>query len=60
MVGANPEVSRYAFDRLAGTKEWSDLEGGHFGLLYWPSEIFDRASSEQARFLSAHLRRGEQ
>lgn len=56
MTGANPEVARYAFERLAGPKDWEELQGGHFGLLYWPSEIFDRVSSQQARFLSERLR----
>lgn len=55
MAGASPEVARHAFDRLGGPKEWFDLEGGHFGLLWHPSEIFDRASALQARFLSEHL-----
>lgn len=55
MVHANPRVSRQAFERLGGDKEWYDIEGGHFGLLYYPSELFDEASSVQARFLARHL-----
>ncbi len=55
MRNAAPMVARHAFERLRGPKEWIDLEGGHFGLLYYPSEEFDRASSAQARFLAAHL-----
>ena len=55
MVHANPEVSRQAFDLLAGEKEWYDLEGGHFGLLYHPSELFDEASTVQAEFLTRQL-----
>lgn len=55
MRNAAPAVARDAFARLRGPKEWLDLEGGHFGLLYYPSDEFDRASSAQARFLATHL-----
>ena len=51
MVHANPVVSRAAYELLGGEKEWYDLDGGHFGLLYHPSELFDAVSSAQARFL---------
>lgn len=55
MPGALPAVARDAYDKLAGPKEWIEIDGGHFGLLYFPSEEFERASSVQARFLSGHL-----
>jgi hypothetical protein len=55
MLHANPEVSRRAFDLLPGEKEWYDLDGGHFGLLYHPSELFDEASRAQADFLTRHF-----
>lgn len=55
MKNAAPAVARDAFDKLQGPKEWVELEGGHFGLLYYPSDEFDRASSTQARFLVTHL-----
>lgn len=55
MVHANPEISRRAFDLLPGEKEWYDLDGGHFGLLYHPSDLFDEASSVQRDFLTKHL-----
>jgi uncharacterized protein len=55
MPGALPAVARDAYDKLAGPKEWIEIAGGHFGLLYFPSEEFERASSAQARFLSDHL-----
>jgi hypothetical protein len=32
-------------------KEWADIDGGHFGLLYYPSEIFEQASARQRAFL---------
>jgi hypothetical protein len=49
------EISRQAFDLLAGEKEWYDLEGGRFGLLYHPGELFDEASTVQAEFLTRDL-----
>lgn len=55
MVHANPEVSREAFDLLPGEKAWFDLDGGHFGLLYHPSDLFDQASCLQADYLTKHL-----
>ena len=55
MVRSSPAVARDAYDRLAGPKQWVEIPGGHFGLLYHPSETFDRASSEQARFLTETL-----
>ena len=55
MPGATPAVSRAVYEQLAGPKEWLDVDGGHFGLLYFPSPEFERASSAQARFLATHL-----
>lgn len=55
MMHANPAVSRRAFDLLPGEKAWYDLEGGHFGLLYHPSDLFDEASTIQAVYLTKHL-----
>ena len=55
MPGASPAVAREAYDKIAGAKERIEIDGGHFGLLYFPSEEFEHASSAQARFLSEHL-----
>lgn len=55
MIHANPAVSSRAFDLLPGEKDWYDLDGGHFGLLYHPSELFDEASRVQADYLTRHL-----
>jgi len=55
MRNASPDVARAAFDALRGPKEWVNLDGGHFGLLYYPSAEFDRAAAAQARFLKEHL-----
>jgi pimeloyl-ACP methyl ester carboxylesterase len=55
MARANPAVTRDAYERMAGPKEWVEIPGGHFGLLYYPSETFDKASSAQSRFLTGTL-----
>lgn len=55
MVNANPAVSREAFRLLPGEKDWYDLDGGHFGLLYHPSDLFDRVTKAQADYLTKHL-----
>ncbi|HZJ07809.1 MAG TPA: hypothetical protein VFD59_20460 [Nocardioidaceae bacterium] len=55
MVHADPAVSRQAFDLLPAEKDWYEIDGGHFGLLYHPSDLFDEASSIQAEYLTKHL-----
>lgn len=55
MIHANPKVSRESFELLPGEKDWYDLDGGHFGLLYHPSALFDEASRTQADYLAKHL-----
>ncbi|MPZ48645.1 MAG: alpha/beta fold hydrolase [Dehalococcoidia bacterium] len=55
MPGSVPAVSRDAFEKVSARKEWIEVRGGHFGLLYHPSEEFDLASSAQAAFLRKYL-----
>ena len=56
MVHCNRDVTRATYDLLRCPKQWVDIDGGHFGLLYYPSELFDRASSLQRDFLVDALR----
>jgi hypothetical protein len=58
MPGSFPVVARRAFDDLAGPKQWLDIAGGHFGLLYFPSDEFERAACAEARFLTESLLTG--
>jgi uncharacterized protein len=51
MVHCNPEVTRAVFKLMRCRKRWADIDGGHFGLLYYPSKIFDQASADQCVFL---------
>ena len=50
MVHANYSVARQAYELLSGPKQWHDIAGGHFGLLYYPSELFEEASRVQIQF----------
>ncbi|WP_436933546.1 alpha/beta hydrolase [Halovenus marina] len=56
MPGSRPIVQYDAYTRLDGPREWVEIPGGHFGLVYHPSEIFERAGTAQSRFLSETLR----
>jgi pimeloyl-ACP methyl ester carboxylesterase len=55
MRGANPEVARVAYDLVPEPKVWMEIEGGHFGLLYYPSEVFDKSSAAQCAFLRTYF-----
>jgi pimeloyl-ACP methyl ester carboxylesterase len=58
MVHCNPEIQRAVFNRLAGEKEFVEIEGGHFGLLWQKSAEFDMAVNRQITFLSRVFRGG--
>jgi hypothetical protein len=55
MAGAEPAVAIAAFDAAPQPKERMVLDGGHFGLLYHPSPLFDRIAASQIEFLARHL-----
>ena len=55
MPGAEPEVARDVFEAAPEPKQLLEIDGGHFGLLYHPSELFDVVSTAQAAFLVRHL-----
>jgi len=50
MAHANYQVAKDAFSLMPGSKEWYDIDGGHFGLLYYPGELFQEASRAQSEF----------
>jgi len=56
MNGANPKVTQYVYNNITQPKEWIDIDGGHFGLLYYPSPIFDKSSKAQIDFLNKYLK----
>jgi pimeloyl-ACP methyl ester carboxylesterase len=55
MVNANYSVARQAYELISGPKQWVDIDGGHFGLLYYPGDLFDEASRVQTEFLKKRL-----
>ena len=55
MLHADYQVAKTAFEHFSGPKEWYDIAGGHFGLLYYPGELFDEASRVQSQFLKRWL-----
>jgi uncharacterized protein len=55
MAGCNPVVARQAFASAPEPKELLEIGGGHFGLLYHPSALFEEASRVQREFLRRHL-----
>ena len=56
MDGANPEVTYEIFKMIKQPKEWVDIDGGHFGLLHYPSALFDKSSNAQIDFLNKYLK----
>ena len=55
MPGAEPPVALAAFESAPHPKELLEIDGGHFGLLYYPSPLFDQVSAAQSDFLMKHL-----
>lgn len=56
MEYSNDKVTLEVFKRITQPKEWVDIDGGHFGLLYYPSEIFNVSSKAQIAFLKKYLK----
>ncbi len=55
MPGAEAGIAHRAFEAAPQPRELLRIDGGHFGLLYHPSPLFDRVSAGQADFLLRHL-----
>ena len=55
MVHANYSVAKLAYQLMPGPKQWYDIEGGHFGLIYCPSDLFDEAAQVQTGFFKKWL-----
>jgi hypothetical protein len=56
MVHADYGVAQLAYQLMPEPKECYDIAGGHFGLLYHPSSLFDEATHIQTEFLKRQLR----
>lgn len=55
MPGANSNVARAIYELAPQPKELVEIDGGHFGLLYYPGPLFDQASKVQLNFLKNNL-----
>lgn len=55
MPGSKADIARLVFDAAPEPKKLVELEGGHFGLLHYPSELFAQASGIQRDFLVERL-----
>jgi len=56
MNGANTKVTAHVYKTITQPKEWVNIDGGHFGLLYYPSPLFDKSSKTQIEFLNKYLK----
>lgn len=56
MEGASNEVTNEVFKMIEKSKELVEIDGGHFGLLQYPSSIFDKSSQAQIAFLNKHFK----
>lgn len=56
MEYSNDKVTLEVYKRITQPKEWVDIDGGHFGLLHYPSEIFNKSSKAQIEFLNKFLK----
>ena len=51
MEGASDIIAKSVFDKIDQPKELVYLEGGHLGLLEYPSDLFNQASKAQVDFV---------
>ncbi len=56
MPGASSAIARLVFDSIPAQKELIEMDGGHFGIIHYPSPLFDQASKAQIDFLNEHLK----
>jgi len=56
MEYSNDKVTYEVYKKITQPKEWLDIDGGHFGLLYYPSALFDKSSKAQIGFLNKYLK----
>lgn len=56
MEGASNKVTSEVFKMIKQPKEFVEIDGGHFGLLHYPSSIFDKSSKAQIDFLIKYLK----
>lgn len=55
MPGANSRIACGVFESAPHPKELLEIDGGHFGLLHYPSKLFDETAAAECDFLTRHL-----
>ncbi|RME42465.1 MAG: hypothetical protein D6791_17690 [Chloroflexi bacterium] len=55
MPGASSHIARAVFQLAPEPKELVEIDGGHFGLLYYPGALFEQAGQAQQAFLKRYL-----
>lgn len=55
MNGANTMVTKHVYSTITQPKKWVDIDGGHFGLLYYPSTLFEQSSKAQIDFIKRYF-----
>ena len=56
MPGANSVVARHAFSIAPQPKKLIEIDGGHFGIVHYPSPLFDLSSKAQTEFFKEYLK----
>jgi pimeloyl-ACP methyl ester carboxylesterase len=56
MEGANSDISRYAYKIAPQPKTLVEVDGGHFGIIHYPSPLFEQASKAQVNFLNEYFK----
>lgn len=51
MVHCDRSVQEAVFGKITAPKRFLEVDGGHFGLLWSPSPLFDEAAAQQTKFL---------
>jgi len=53
MEGASAVIAKAVYDKVSQAKQIELLDGGHFGMLEYPSDLFNQSSKIQVDFLEA-------
>lgn len=56
MENANSEIARTAYHAAPKPKALLEVDGGHFGIIHYPSPLFNEASEAQIDFLNEQLK----
>lgn len=56
MENANSDIARSAYRAAPQPKKLVEVDGGHFGIIHYPSPLFNQASEAQIDFLNQRLK----